>query len=191
MGVAVRSGIRSVLMISLLTWPTYGTWFATSRRGWIDRDGVPDAGIVPEPTRHARAEPVWAVACLDTAQRELVIRDLGRIASLRNFELHMAAVAADHVHVLLSVEPPCDVPRLVQLIKGSLSRTLTAAAGDTPATSRRGSPLPHHKWWSRQYSLFTIDNRRNLDDVTAVLADHASGDATVWRAVGWPDAARL
>lgn len=177
-------------MVGLLTWPAYGTWFATRRRGWIDRDRRAADAAVPEPVRRGRDEPKWPAVRLDEAQRDLVIRDLGRIAALRNFTLHMVAAAVDHVHVVLSIDTHRDVPRLVQLIKGSLSRTLSAAAGDEAAVSRRGAALPHHKWWSRQYSFFPID-RRNLEAVSAALADHTSGDATVWRSAGWPDAAGL
>ena len=174
-------------MYGVLTWPAYGTWFATRRRGWVDRDGGGDPCTVPEPDRHARVERSWPTVRLDAARRDLVIRDLGRIASLRDFEVHMVVAAADHVHVLLSIDDQRDVPRLVQLVKGSLSRTLTAAAGDEPARSRQGEPLRHHKWWSRQYSFIPVEGRENLDRVTAALADHDAGDTTVWRMIGGMD----
>ncbi len=177
-------------MAGLLTWPTYGTWFASRRRGWIDRDRDVAPAAVPEPARHAgddRRNRPWPAARLDGPQRELVVRDLGRLAALRGFALHMVVAAADHVHVLLTPQPDCVIERLVQLVKGSLSRTLTIAAGDEPITAPGGRPLAHHKWWSRQYSFLPITDREILDRVIESLADHETGGATVWRAPGWPD----
>ena len=181
-------------MIGLLTWPAYGSWFASRRRGWIDRDQHAVGGAVPDPVRDGptdhRHRP-WPPVLLDAAQRHLVIRDLGRIAALRGFELHMAVAAADHVHVLLTPQPECAVERLVQLIKGSLSRTLTLATGDETATSDDGTVLPHHKWWTRQYSYRSVTQGRNLLRVIESLADHDARGATVWKAAGWTGASRL
>ncbi len=181
-------------MVGLLTWPTYGTWFASRRRGWIDRDCDVAWAAVPEPARHAgddRRDRPWPAARLDRPQRELVVRDLGRLAALRGFTRHMVVAAADHVHVLLTPQPHCVIERLVQLVKGSLSRTLTLAAGDEPITAPEGRPLAHHKWWSRQYSYLSITDREILDRVIELLADHETGGATVWRAPGWPETPRL
>ena len=120
-----------------------------------------------------------------------MIRDLGRIAALRGFDLHMAVAAADHVHILLAPPPNRAVERLVQLIKGSLSRTLTLATGEETATSRTGTVLPHHKWWTRQYSYRSVTDGRNLLRVIESLADHDARGATVWKAAGWTGTARL
>ncbi len=171
-------------MLGLLTWPAYGTWFARPDRGWIDRDGD-EAEALPEPTRsHAqgRQRLKWPPVSLDERRQAVVIRDLARIASLRRFELHAVAAAPDHVHVLLSCAPDREVPRLVQLIKGSLSRALTVAAGDETARSTRGRDLVHHKWWTRQYSFRWIEDRPALERVVQALRAHAGADTTVWEA---------
>lgn len=173
-------GFLTFPMIGLLTWPAYGTWFARPHRGWIDRDRDTIGRSLPEPTRRACGvgEPLkWPPVLLTDRQQRLIIKDLGRIAALRGFELHMICVSPDHVHVLLSIEAERDIPRLVQLAKGSLSRTLTVDAGDQPATSTGGGALVHHKWWSRQYSFRRIQDTETLDRVTALLRGHGG---TLW-----------
>ena len=166
-------------MLGLLTWPVYGTWFERSPRGWVDRD-VMTVGSVPEPARRAASGVLkWPAASLDRRQRDLIVRDLARLAGLRGFHLHMVATAPSHVHVLLSCDDP-DVPRLVQLIKGSLARTLTVAAGDRAASSTRGEALPHHKWWTRQYSFLRINDDETRQRITAQLRAHEATGARVW-----------
>jgi REP element-mobilizing transposase RayT len=166
-------------MLGLLTWPVYGTWFECPYRGWIDRDVI-SVRSVPEPTRRGAGGALkWPAASLDRRQRDLIVRDLARLAGLRGFELHMVAAAPSHVHVLLSCDDR-DVPRLVQLIKGSLARTLTVAAGDTPAFSTRDEALPHHKWWTRQYSFLRINDDETRQRVTAQLRAHEATGARVW-----------
>ena len=173
-------------MLGLLTWPAYGTWFARPDRGWIDRqEGA--AKAVPEPTRshaHGRQRLKWPPVRLDERQQVVVTGDLARVAPLRHFELHLVAAAPDHVHVLLSCEPDRDVPRMVQLIKGALSRALTVAAGDETAKSTRGRELVHHKWWTRQYSFRWIEDGPTLQRVVQALRAHADENATVWEAPG-------
>ena len=156
-------------MVGLLTWPAYGTWLAGGRRGWIDRGAA--FTEVPEPTRHGRTAK-WVPVRLDAAQRAVIGRDLTRVAALRGFRLLMTAVAEDHVHVLLALEPNPDVVHLVQLIKGASARALTVAAGDQPPRTTSGQPLPHHKWWTRQYSFVPITNKEALGSVTKTLSAH-------------------
>jgi REP element-mobilizing transposase RayT len=102
----------------------------------------------------------------------VVVADLARIAALRGFRLIRAVTASDHVHVLLGCEDDRDVPRLVQLVKGALSRALSVAGGDAPAESVGGERLPHHKWWARQYS-FRVLRQDELAPVVAALDRHA------------------
>ena len=167
-------------MVGLLTWPTYGTWFPGQGRGRIDLEPDQPVRSVPEPVpldaaRQPRDAP-WPPVRLDDHQRRAVAKDLMRIAELREFKLHLVVVAEDHVHVLLSGEPQDDIPRLVQLIKGALSRKLTVVAGDTPPRSSSGRALPHHKWWTRQYAFLTVDNRAALDHIWPELLAHAQQD---------------
>jgi REP element-mobilizing transposase RayT len=171
-------------MIGLLTWPAYGTWFATPERGWIDRDRRDAGSPLAEPTRHADGrEPLkWPPVHLDHHDRDVLINDLVRVAELRGFRLSTVVATPDHVHVLLDCDPDRDVPRLVQQIKGALSRALTVAAGDRPARSTRGETLVHHKWWTRQYSFRWIGDSDELQRVAAALAAHAHPETTVWTA---------
>ena len=110
-----------------------------------------------------------------------VIGDLARIASLRRFELHAIVAAEDHIHVLLSCEANRDIPRLAQLIKGSLSRSLTVAAGDEPARSTHGEVLPHHKWWTRQYSFTALHEHEPVERLLEQLMAHDTDHATLWK----------
>ena len=173
-------------MLGLLTWPAYGTWFARPDRGWVDREEGA-ATAVPEPKRshaHGRQRLKWPPVRLDERQQAVVIGDLARVASLRHFEPYLVAAAPDHVHVLLSCAPDRDVPRMVQLIKGALSRALTVAAGDETAKSTRGRELVHHKWWTRQYSFRRIEDGPTLQRVVQALRAHADENTTVWEAPG-------
>jgi REP element-mobilizing transposase RayT len=174
-------------MVGLLTWPAYGSWFPCIRRGWIDRDPDGDLQSPPEPTRSSidRKERLkWPPVKLDERRQAVVIGDLARVASLRHFDPHLVVVAPDHVHVLLSCDPDRDVPRMVQLIKGALSRALTVAAGDEIAKSTRGRDLVHHKWWTRQYSFRWIEDEPTLRRVVEALRAHAGENTTVWETPG-------
>ncbi|MCH8343126.1 MAG: transposase [Planctomycetes bacterium] len=177
-------------MVGLLTWPTYGTRFPGHGRGWIDRNRQQPARSIPEPVWTVptqQPDPMkWLTVRLNDDQRRLIVDDLSRIASLRRFKLHVVVVAENHVHVLLSCEPGRDIPRLVQLIKGSLSRALSVAAGDNPAVSARGEALGHHKWWARQYSFLNIGDRASLDRVLEQLMDHQTRPTALCSAPhGW------
>ncbi len=165
-------------MLGLLTWPTYGTWFGGHGRGWIDK-GCVFTGV-PEPTRRGRSRK-WPPVRLPAALCKVIVDDLARIARLRGFELLVAAVAADHVHVLIGCEPDRDIPRLVQLVKGALSRALSVAVGDEPAWSERGEELTHHKWWTRQYSFVPISDSDALHRVVDALAEHEAIGACCYR----------
>ncbi len=169
-------------MLALLTWPAYGTWFAHPARGWVDQHRARRPGVVPEPTRRGGQKPLkWRPARLDHQDQAVIVEDLQRIAALRGFELHVIVAASDHVHVLLTVEADRDVARLVQLIKGALSRALTVAAGDSPALSTPGRLLPHHKWWTRQYSFVRIDDPDERGRIVHQLEAHRVSGATVWK----------
>ena len=156
-------------MIGLLTWPTYGTWFAGRGRGWVDATARGPLRRLPEPRRRGRpSRQRWPTVGLDADQRAVVIEDLKRVAALREFELLLAVAAEDHVHVLLGCAADRDIHRLVQLVKGSLSRTLSVA-GRAPQPP---PSLPHMKWWSRQYSFRTIADRASLECALADLEAH-------------------
>ena len=169
-------------MVSLLTFAVYGTWLAGPARGRIDRTRSLN---LPEPdgvlSARRRRGLKWPAVSLDRRRRAVLLADLHRIAALRRFDLLAAVVAADHVHVLLAVDPreaPADPARLIGLIKGALSRRLSVGEGDPPPRSATGETLAHHKWWSRQYALLPIEDQATLDRVHAQLVAHEGEVAT-------------
>jgi REP element-mobilizing transposase RayT len=176
-------------MIGLLTWPAYGTWLAGPARGWVDPGSVQKDAALPEPdeasSERRRRSLKWPAVRLDAARRRVIIDDLPRIAALRRFRPLIAVAAVDHVHLLLAVDEGRDIPRLVQLIKGALSRALTVAAGDRPAISTAGRGLLHHKWWTRQYSFRLVEDDQVVEAMGVVLTEHAAVGATV--RADWPD----
>ncbi len=160
-------------MIGLLTWPAYGSWFPHAVRGRIPE--VPHG--IPEPARHGQRLK-WPPVLLDGRMGRLIVEDVLRIAAIRSFEPLLIVVAPDHVHLLLSCADDRDVHRMVQLVKGALSRMLTVAAGDMPARSTSGAILPHHKWWTRQHSFVPV-SEGDLEQVKARLRAHAESGAIV------------
>ena len=169
-------------MVYLLTWPAYGTWLEGPTRGRIQ---PPSPAQLPEPDHPLsacrRAGLKWPAVQLDPRQQAIIIDDLHRIAGIRSFELVAAVAAHDHVHVLVSRSDQYtarDFARLVQLIKGALSRRLTVAGGDAPAVSAAGEPLAHHKWWTRQYALQKIDDQADFKPICEQLAQHDDESTT-------------
>ena len=174
-------------MIGLVTWTTYGTWLAGPARGWIDPGRVlreADLSRLPVPDEEAssqrRRSLKWPPATLGAEQKRLIIMDLHRIAELRRFELHAIAAEETCVRVLLGCDEDRDMQRMVQLIKGALSRMLTVATGDEPASSTGGEALIHHKWWPRQYSFLRIEDEETRQALIELLRDSAGTGATVW-----------
>jgi len=167
-------------MRCLITWPTYGNWFAGHGRGGLDVDPQALAHALPEPTLCGEAvgqQPSrWPVVQLDAAQRRVVLDDLQRIASIRDFQLDAALAAPTFIHVLLRVDSDRNMNRLVQLMKGATARALTVAAGDELPTDAAGCALLHHKWWSRQYARLVIDDVPMHERVLTMLnrrAEHS------------------
>lgn len=142
-------------MIALITWTTYGTWLAGPARGWIERNVVQPTSDIPEPdstvSTERRRSLHWPIVELDGRQRQRVVDDIDRLAALRQFRPVIAVVACDHVHLLVEIDDRRDLARFVQLVKGSLSRTLTCGEGDPPPEDR-----PHHKWWAGHYSVHVL-----------------------------------
>jgi REP element-mobilizing transposase RayT len=171
-------------MEAVLSWTVYGAWFDAPGRGRIERSGAGPAAAVPEPRPELAAERVdelkWPPVRLDERQRRAVLEDLRRVAELRSFELGAAVVAPDHVHVLLRCEDDRDVPRLVQLTKGALSRALSVAAGDPAAADRGGATAAHHRWWSHQHSFLVLDEATRAPVLESLRRCAAGEERTVW-----------
>ncbi len=114
----------------------------------------------------------WPPVLLDTSCQRAMLADLPRIAALRRFALRAAVAAPDHVHLLLEFEEGIDLLRLIQLIKGALSRALSVACGDQPAVSTGGAPLRHQKWWGGQYSFLIVRGEGATEQLTRRLEEH-------------------
>jgi REP element-mobilizing transposase RayT len=133
----------------------------------------------------------WPPVTLDETRRTALLEEMPRIAELRSFDAHAMAVAEDHVHLLLETHRE-DIPRLVQLTKGAMSRRLTVIAGDPPASGPSGEILAHHKWWTRQYSWRVSDDATVIEGVRRRLEAHQP-PVSIWtggglensRARGW------
>lgn len=175
-------------MLALLTWPAYGTWLAGSARGRVDAGPWrPGDAAVPEPdealSESRRRSLRWPAVRLDEPAARALLADLERIARLRRFVPEVVVVAPDHVHLLLDAPPDrTPVPTLVHHVKGALSRALSVAAGDHVARSTGGADLPHHKWWTRQYSFRWLDDGDHVAVVRRRLLGH--GDALIRSS--WP-----
>lgn len=164
-------------MHALLTWPTFGSWLpGPARGGRVESLQRPPTALpAPDPDiAIARGLSLkWPPVSLNKHQQHLLLSDLLRIAELRGFTLHAARSSAQDVHVLFEREPLLeDIHRLVQLIKGSLARTLSVDAGDPAARSTSGESLAHQKWWARQYLLQTIEEPAFIQPITALLRGH-------------------
>jgi REP element-mobilizing transposase RayT len=172
-------------MIGLLTWTTFGTWLAGPARGCVDPGAIQRDQPLPEPdeaiSAQRRRSLKWPAVTLHAAERAAVLDDLARVARLRAFHVHAAVVAPDHVHLLIEFDDDRDIERLIQLIKGALSRRLSVIAGDGPAISTHENPLPHHKWWTRQHSFRVIEDRASLEHTIEQLQDHGDDEVAIPR----------
>lgn len=174
-------------MIALLTWPAFGSWLPGPARGRVERE--PHRGPPPAPFRPVEPDAVlsasrrsslkWPAVRLDRRQGEVIVADLARIASIRDFAPRLVVVAADHVHLLLEVGEERDVDRLVHDVKGALSRALTVDAGDRAALDADGAPLPHHKWWARQHALQVLCGDAEVAAAERALREHEGEGAMV------------
>lgn len=166
----------------LLTWPTFGTWLPGPARGWVDRWLAFDGLVLPEPDTvvsvRRRSGLKWPAVQLGPESQQAVIEDLHRIAPLRDLDLQAAVVAEDHVHLLLGFEPNRELPRIVQLVKGALSRKLSISSGDAPSSDPLGRPLPIHKWWQRQYSALALP--ADAVQIAQLLLRSHPGRPTSW-----------
>jgi len=170
-------------MIGLLTWSTYGAWLPGPGRGWIDPGAEHATEPLPEPDVRlagARAGTIHRDPVrLSPEQRDRVLSHLEHMAGYRDYRPLAAVAAEDHVHVLLEADDDLDIPRLVQLVKGSLSRNLTCAGGDEPAPTPSGRVFPHRRWFSHQFSFRRVRGEDALAGVRRALLGHGGPDAAV------------
>lgn len=165
-------------MEALITWPTYGNWLPGHGRGGFEIDPTSISESLPQPTNCGvevgQPPSPWPMVRLDAAQQETVLRDLQRVAELREFVLNCALIAPTFVCILIIIDEQRDLNRLVQLIKGATARALTVAAGDELPTDAHGETLPHYKWWSRQHAVLKIGERAARQRVADLLRRRAN-----------------
>jgi len=175
-------------LAALLTCPTFGHWLKGDARGIVRCEDVePDWLVLPEPdpdlTAQRQSTLKWPMVRLEPWQQAFLREDLWRIARLRQFTIDCACVEADHLHLLYEpLEDQPDLHRQVQLIKGSLARTLSLALEDEPARSPRGEALPHHKWWAREYVLQVVTSAALRARAVSLISTHP--DPEIVRADG-------
>jgi len=144
----------------LLTWTTYGTWLPGHSKGFVSRAPVSDGGHIlhnrvgvtfdrdmPSVMASARVRMKGERVVLATRHAEVCRDRLLDIADAHDLVLHVAAIMATHVHVLVYSRRH-DGEKLLQLLKGNLSHALTRRFGNPRAPS----------WWTRHGS------RRYLPD---------------------------
>jgi REP element-mobilizing transposase RayT len=102
--------------------------------------------------------------------REGIFRNVNQAACTEmSVLIHAVGVVPDHVHLAVSIPPKWAVADVVRRIKGSSSRALKEADGQT------GSAWPG---WQSEYGVLTF-GERSLADVTAYVHNqrthHSSG----------------
>lgn len=167
----------------ILSFSAFGTWLCGPVRGRVVGEENTDFTL-PEPdealSRRRRRSLKWPEIRLDEAQRGIVLNDLIRVASIRAFNLRAALIAYDHAHVFFSCATETNCTRLVQFIKGATARALSVAGGGETVLTASLAPLPHHKWWTRQYVLQRFSGPEAVDRAVELFHTHSANRATVW-----------
>ena len=84
-----------------LTWSTYGTWLPGDERGWVDTG---KGYQLPSPELVDRASLILNEnACyLDSAERQIVEKQVAETCSHRGWRLHAVNCRSNHVHVVVT-----------------------------------------------------------------------------------------
>jgi REP element-mobilizing transposase RayT len=140
--VEIQTGKRSWL----LTWTTKSTWVPGDRRGWVR--GTPknqpgceyesgDEGLRNWSLQRMTGNPVW----LTQHQAESVMESFRETAEVQGWWLGAAAVMANHVHLVVTVDGDPQPGSLVLRLKNYASRSLNKGWGKqdwwTPSASSR------------------------------------------------------
>jgi REP element-mobilizing transposase RayT len=150
--VEVQTGKRSWL----LTWTTKGTWLPGDRRGWVK--GAPgnqpgseceagDEGLRTWSLQHMTGGPVW----LTQPQAESVMESFKTTAVVQGWWLGAAAVMANHVHLVVTVDGDPEPGSLMLRLKNYASRSLNKAWGK-------------QDWWT------ALGSTRKLETVESINA---------------------
>ena len=140
----------------LITWTTKGTWLPGDRRGWVsDEKSARSESPIRAPSEalegwsrgKMKSDPVWLVP----AQAERVLLSIKETAVFFDWWLGAAAIMANHVHVVVTVEGDPEPTVMLSKFKSYASRELNRNFGPTD-------------WWTRSGST------RKLADIRAIQA---------------------
>lgn len=144
----------------LLTWTTYGTWLPGHERGFVGRiqrlDGThrarnrvgeaQDRGV-PDLIDYAKQVMRGERVVLNRMHAAHCASELDEVGSRHGFVVWVASIMATHLHVIAKSDHH-DGAKLLQLLKGNLSYSLTARFGRPDAPT----------WWTRHGSRRLLPN---------------------------------
>lgn len=149
----------------LITSSTYGTWLPGDQRGFVSRVRTDNAqheiyNIPTTPyTSDSPALHQWQKqqlsgqpVLLTQPQAELVLTQFQETASYRGWILLVAAVMANHFHVVLSVPGDPEPNRLMKDLKAYASRRLN---------QEHGKPTGN-RWWTRNGSTRKLPHETSV-----------------------------
>ena len=147
--------VETVKRSWLLTWTTKGTWVPGDRRGWVK--GAPgnlpgcdlepgDDGLRTWSLQQMVGRPVW----LTQQQAEMVMESFQETAKLQGWWLGAAAVMANHVHLVVTVDGDPEPGTLVLRLKNYASRSLNQAFG-------------RQDWWTARGSTRKLDSLESIN----------------------------
>lgn len=150
----------------LLTWTTYGTWLPGDERGFVspvqDESGkrvihniyeTPYDADMPKLRAYAariqRQETVW----LTQEQADATAKQFHETAIHRNWRLHVFAIMANHVHVVVEASEQVPGEKLLGDFKSYSTRCLRALAGN-----------PRYIPWTEKGSKRLLPNEQAVED---------------------------
>ena len=139
----------------LLTWTTYGTWFAARRcPGFVSpypgRDlgqrvihnvhGTPYDADMPRLRAYAQRVQKQPAVWLSVEQAEVVRQQFHETAQIRNWHLHAFAIMSNHVHLVVEADEEVPASKILGDFKAYTTRKLRALANSPgcPILDRKG-----------------------------------------------------
>ena len=147
-----------------ITFGTYGLRLHGGDRVTVDRrQGRPgEAFVHRDPDREAaqRGQMSQPAVRLTLDQQQFIQQIVPELCQRGGWAYRVCSAGADHVHVLLDIEPAIDGERVRRILKRWL----------TQALDRRWGKPRSGRWWARQGSNKPIDNERYLSNATEYIA---------------------
>src|SRR4051794_1993260 len=132
------------------TWRTYGTWLPGEdgfvgyyyshygRRVIDNQSGEPPTEAIPALERYARSTTAGEPVRLAHSQAEVLLRQFHETAAVRGWVIDVAAILANHVHLVYGVPGDPDPSDMLRDWKSYASRALNRTG------ARPGGP----RWWA-------------------------------------------